>query len=441
MATFLLIWASQLFSIFGTGMTRFAVTIWAYQQTGKATTLALMGFFNTAAYVLFSPLAGVMADRWSRKWVVALADTGAGLVTTGLLALFLSGHMQIWHLYLAGALSNALGAFQDPAFTASVSVLVPAKQLTRANGMLSLANDGSRMFAPMLAGFLLLPLGVHGIMMIDLATCFVAVIIMLAVRIPNPPLSLEGKASRGHLSREITFGFKYIAHHPGLMGILLIFSGINLFAAITYFGVMPAMILARSGGDQVALGLIQSLLGVGGVVGGLVLSLWGGPKDRLKGFLLSATASFLLGDFFFAIGRSVPVWIVAAFVTAIFIPLIISCYEAIWQSTVPLDIQGRVFSVKNMVQIGSMPLGYLLAGWLADGVFEPAMAVSGSLAGRFGWLVGTGPGAGMGLMFMFTCILGTLTCLSGLLIPVVRQVENVNLPAEPVAGLVKANAD
>jgi DHA3 family macrolide efflux protein-like MFS transporter len=246
MSAFLLIWASQLFSIFGTGMTRFAVTIWAYQQTGKATTLALMGFFNTAAYVLFSPLAGVMADRWSRKWVVALADAGAGLVTAGLLALYLSGRMQIWHLYLAGVLSNALGAFQDPAFTSSVSVLVPAKQLTRANGMLSLANDGSRMFAPMLAGVLLLPLGVHGIMMIDLATCLVAVSIMLAARIPRPPVSAEGKASRNHLRQEIIFGFKYIAHHPGLMGILLIFSGINLFAAITYFGVMPAMILARS---------------------------------------------------------------------------------------------------------------------------------------------------------------------------------------------------
>lgn len=441
MTTFFLIWASQLFSIFGTGMTRFAVTIWAYQQTGKATTLALMGFFNTAAYVLFSPLAGVLADRWSRKWVVALADTGAGLVTSGLLALFISGHMQIWHLYLAGALSNALGAFQDPAFTASVSVLVPAKQLTRANGMLSLANDGSRMFAPMLAGFLMIPLGVHGIMMIDLATCLVAVSIMMVVRIPNPPLSVEGKASRGHWRKEITFGFKYIVHHPGLLGILLIFAGINLFAAITYFGVMPAMILARSGGDQVALGLIQSLLGVGGVVGGLALSLWGGPKDRLKGFLLSATASFLLGDFFFAIGRSVPVWTVAAFVTAIFIPLIISCYEAIWQSTVPMDIQGRVFSAKNMVQIGSMPLGYLLAGWLADGVFEPAMAVGGSLAGRFGWLVGTGPGAGMGMMFMFTCVLGTLTCLSGLFVPAIRQVESLCPPAEPAAGLVEANAD
>jgi hypothetical protein len=110
-------------------------------------------------------------------------------------------------------------------------------------------------------------------------------------------------------------------------------------------------------------------------------------------------------------------------VSAVFVPFILSCYEAIWQSRVPLDVQGRVFSVKNMVQISSMPVGYLLAGWLADGIFEPAMAVGGSLAGTFGWLVGTGPGAGMGLMFIFTCIMGTLISLIGFLFKPVRQVE------------------
>jgi hypothetical protein len=214
-----------------------------------------------------------------------------------------------------------------------------------------------------------------------------------------------------------------------LAGILLIFTGINLFAAITYFGVLPAMILARSHSDQVALGAVESLLGIGGVVGGLLMSLWGGPKDRLKGLLFSCAASFLLGDFLFGIGRTLPVWIAAAAVSAVFIPIILSCYEAIWQTHVPHDIQGRVFSAKNMIQIGSMPIGYLLAGWLADRVFEPAMQTGGSLVDVFGWLVGTGPGAGMGLMFLQTSILGTLICVGGMLIPAVR---NVDQPREAV---------
>lgn len=426
MKTFFWLWSSQLLSLFGTAMTRFAVTIWAYQQTGQVTTLALMGFFNSAAFVLFSPLGGVVSDRWSRKWVVALADLGAGLVTAGLLGLYISGRMQIWHLYLAGALSNAFGAFQEPAFGASVALLVPPRELTRANGLLSLASDGSHMFAPALAGALLIPLGVGGIMTIDLITCLAAVLVVMTIRMARPPESLAGKAARGHLSQEMSYGFRYIAHHPGLLGILLIFTGINLFAAITYFGVLPAMILARSQGDVVALGVVQSALGIGGVVGGVLLSLWGGPENRLNGFLLSTALSFLLGDLLLAVGRSLPVWVTAAFVSAVFIPFILSCYDAIWQAGVPLDIQGRVFSAKNMIQICSMPLGFLLAGWLADRVFEPAMAVGGSLAGTFGWLVGIGPGAGMGLMFACTCILGTLTCIVGLSIPAVRRVDTAS---------------
>jgi MFS transporter, DHA3 family, macrolide efflux protein len=432
MGTFVWLWLGQFISIFGTAMTRFAVTIWAYEQTGQVTTLALMGFFNSGAYVLFSPLAGVLTDRWPRKWVIVVADIAAGLVTLGLLGLYISGQMQIWHLYVAGVLSNALGAFQEPAFSASVSVLVPKAQLTRANAMLSLAYDGSQMFAPMLAGMLLLLIGIRGIMMVDVTTCLIAVGLVLVNRIPQPTLSAEGLAARGHWLHELTFGMRYIRRHTGLLGILVIFSVMNLFTALTYFGVLPAMILARSGNSEIALGAVQSVLGVGGVVGGLLLSLWGGPKKRLPGFLLATAGSFLLGDFLFAIGQSLPVWLMAAFLSAIFIPFIIGCYEAIWQACVPHDVQGRVLAAKNMVQVGSMPLGYLLAGYLADHVFEPAMASGGSLAGVFGPLVGTGPGAGMGLMFVCTCILGLLTGLSGFLIPAVRRVEeDADVAAQP----------
>jgi hypothetical protein len=359
----------------------------------------------------------------NRKWVVALADLGAGLTTAGLLALYLMGRLEIWHLYLAGAISNAFGAFQEPAVSASVSTLVTPNQLTRANGMLSLAYDGSHMFAPMLAGALLAPLGVSGIMTIDLVTCLAAVLVVSSMRLSRPVESAVGKAARGLLRHELSFGFRYIARHPGLLGILLILAVVNLFAAITYFGVLPAMILSRTQGDEVALGAVQSMLGIGGVVGGVLLSLWGGPRNRVNGFLLSTALTFLLGDILFAVGRSLPVWLVAAFVSAVFIPVILACYEAIWQSSVPHDIQGRVFSAKNMVQISIMPLGYLLAGRLADGVFEPAMAPGGSWAGTFGWLVGTGPGAGMGLMFACTSLLGALTAVTGWFIPSIRRLE------------------
>ncbi len=414
-------------------MTRFGLTIWAYRQTGQVTTLAMMSFFNAAAYVAFSPLAGVIVDRRSRKWIMVLADVAAGLVTLTLLLLYTAGRLQIWHIYLGGALNNAFGAFQDPAFSASVPLLVPKRQLVRANSLLSLANDGSQMLAPLLAGFLLALIDVRGIMTIDLATCCAAVMVLAALHIPQPQPSAEGRPHGKALRHELSFGFRYIGRHSGLLGLLLIFTVVNLFAALTYFGVLPAMILARTGSSQETLGIVQSMLGVGGVAGGLLLSAWGGPRKRVVGFLAATTASFLLGDMLFATGRSLPVWIAAALFSGVFIPFIISCYEAIWQSSVPPDVLGRVFSAKNMIQIGSMPLGYLASGFLADTIFEPAMASGGSLTGAFSWLVGTGPGAGMALMFACTCLLGTLTGLSGFLLPAVRNVENT--PAvPPLAG-------
>jgi hypothetical protein len=274
----------------------------------------------------------------NRKWVVALADLGAGLTTAGLLALYLMGRLEIWHLYLSGAISNAFGAFQEPAVSASVSTLVTPQQLTRANGMLSLAYDGSHMFAPMLAGALLAPLGVSGIMTIDLTTCLAAVLVVSAMRISRPVESAAGKAARGLLRHELSFGFRDITRHPGLLGILLILTVVNLFAAITYFGVLPAMVLSRSQGNEVALGAVQSMLGIGGVVGGVLLSLWGGPKDRVKGF--SSTALTFLPRYPLRRQANAAGLAGGAFVSAcssLRHPGLLR--EVIWQSSVPDDIR------------------------------------------------------------------------------------------------------
>lgn len=160
--------------------------------------------------------------------------------------------------------------------------------------------------------------------------------------------------------------------------------------------------------------------------------MWGGPKRRIHGILVAAGISFLLGDFLFAIGREVIIWMVAAFVAAFFIPFIFAANRAIWQSKVPTALQGRVFSVQGMLQRAMMPVGYLVAGPLADHVFEPAMSANGALAPIFGYLTGTGPGAGMALMFAGTAILGTMMCVLGYAFRAVRRLET-DLPDHDVA--------
>lgn len=423
------IWASQFLSVFGSALTRFGVVIWAYEQTGSATSLSLLSFFAVLPYVLLSPLAGALVDRWDRRSVLIYSDLSSGAVTVGLLALFLSGNLCIWHLYLAEALLSAFGAFQDPAFESSVTLLVPEHQLTRANGMLAVATNGSRIFAPVMGGLLVHLIGLGGIMAIDLITCLAATLVLAVLNIPRPAAGPDADADRGLSKQNMVYGLRYIRSRPGLLGILLIYCGINLFAGLTYFGILPAMILSRSGGNELALSTVQAVLGAGGVVGGLLISAFGGPKNRVNGFLFTTCLSFLLGDFLFAIGRNLPVWVLAALVSSVFIPYIVSCYQSLWQSLVPPDVQGRVFAAKNMIQIGSMPLAYLAAGPLADFVFEPAMQAGGSLVGIFGPLVGSGPGAGMGLMFLCTCLLGVANSIVGYLTPAIRDLEK---PCETV---------
>lgn len=428
--TFMVIWFGQVVSMMGTNMTRFAALAWAYQQTGDATTLALLGFFGFLPIVVVSPFAGVWIDRLDRRKILILADLGAGVMTLAMLALYAAGELQIWHLYLAEGLTGVFDAFHLPAYYASVSLLVPKAHLSRANGLRALGRTFTQIFAPVLAGALLPFITLAGIMLIDTVTFLFAVGALLFVRIPRPTnVSHDGEAdtpSEGFLA-QMRAGWDYIRQRPGLPGLLWIYSGLNFAAALTYFGVMPAMVLARTAGDDatkaLSLATVQAMLGVGGFVGGLILTATGGPKRQIHGVLAGAGISFLLGDFLFAVGQTTLVWSFAAFSAAAFVPLIIASNRTIWQRKIAPEVQGRVFAIQTMLEQGTLPLGYLLAGPLADQVFGPAMMPGGALAPMFGGLVGTGHGAGMGLMFLCTCLLGTTIALSGYLRPSVRNIE------------------
>lgn len=433
MQTFMIVWAGQLASLMGTSMTRFALLIWAYQQSGSATTLALLGFFSFITLVIFSPFAGVLVDRFDRRKVMILADLSAGLMTIGMLLLYATGNLQIWHLYLAEGLTGVFEAFQNSAYSSAISVLVPRYEYSRAAGMRSLASSASQMIAPFLGGLLLTIIDIHGVMLIDVVTFIIAMITLLIVRFPSPESSVVGIAAKGNFWHELRFGFHYIARHKGLLRLLIIFVGHNLLTGLTYSGTLPAMILARTGGDKVALGVVQGALGLGGVIGGILASANFAPRKKIHAVLGFTALSFLFGDFLFGVGQSIPVWIIAGLSGTVFSPFIAGANAAIWQSKVPPDVQGRVLSIKEMLQPVSIPFGYLFGGLLADRMFEPLMAEGGRLAGVFGWLVGTGPGAGMGLMFICTCALGTLIALSGYLFREVREIEEETITGKEAA--------
>ena len=434
---FTIIWFGQLVSVMGSGMTRFALMIWAYEQTGQATTLALVGFFAWVPFILLSPFAGVWVDRLDRRWVMILANLGECVVTSVVLILFFTGKLAIWHIYLLETCASCFDAFQGPAYTAATTTLLSKQEYARANGMRSLATDSAQIAAPLAAGALLPLLGIGGVMLFDGATFVVALLTLFWVRIPAPPPQVE-PAKPQHFLAQTTMGFRYIFQRKGLFGLMWIFVGINFFASLTYYAVLPTLILARTGGNETALGLVQAALGAGGVVGGLLVSIWGLPRRKIHAILGFCAVSFLGGDLLFATARTLPGWLIAASVSSAFIPFILAADRTIWQSKVAPAIQGRVFSTYSMFRNAAQPLGFLVAGPLADRFFGPAMQPTGFLAPTFGWLVGTGPGAGIGLMFVCTAVLGALMSASGYLSRAIRCVDEDLPDYEEVSVLEKA---
>jgi DHA3 family macrolide efflux protein-like MFS transporter len=420
---FSIVWLGQLVSVTGSGMTRFALTLWVWEQTGSATAMAVVAIFSFAPAVILSPIAGVIVDRVSRKKVMIASDFAAGLATIALLILYSTGHLQIWHLWVAGFCASAFESFQFPAYSAAIATMINKKHYTRANSMLSMVDSASMIIAPIAAGALYYTVGISRIMSIDIATFVFAIGMLLLVIIPNPVQTAIGRASRGNLLKESAFGFRYIYSRPSLLGLLLIFFATNLTFGLAMILLAP-MILARTGNNSVILGTVEMIFGIGGVVGGLVVAAWGGFKSRIHGVLLGLILSSAFGIVMLGLGQSLLLWAVGAFMLMFFMPLINGSSQAIWQAKVQPDIQGKVFATRRLIAQISSPVAMILGGRLADTVFEPAMAPGGALAPVFGPLVGTGPGAGMGLLFVFAGILGVIVALVGYLVPVVRQVES-----------------
>jgi len=424
MGPFTIAWIGQIVSLLGTSMSNFALTIWAYEITGKATTLALVGFFFITPMVVVSPLAGAIVDRSNRKLMMMLSDLAAGVTTVFILLLYSTGNLQIWHLYISASIAGTFQAFQWPAFSAAITMMLPKEQYARANGMMELAGSASGIFAPVLAGAMLGLIGLGGILVIDIVTFIVAVGALLLVHIPQPEVTAAGREAQGSLWKESAYGFHYIFKRPSLLGLQLVFLALNLTSTLA-IAVFAPMILARTGSNEIVFGSVQSLGAIGGVVGGVVMGAWGGPKRRVHGVLTGMILVSLLGEFLLGLGRSLLVWAVASFFMQFFIPIINGSNQAIWQSKVAPDVQGRVFATRRLIAWLVMPLSRLAAGPLADFVFEPAMMPEGSLAGLFGRLVGTGPGAGMSLMFVIVGLLGALVALGGYAFRVVRDAEDI----------------
>ncbi len=389
------VWIGQLVSTLGSSMTSFGLAIWVFQKTGSATQLALIVLASRLPMLLVSPFAGALIDRWDRRRAMLLSDSGAALGTLVTMLLLVAGVLETWHLYFTLSFSGLFEAFQFPAYSAATTVLVPKEQYTRASGLVQFAGSVGRIAAPTAAAAIVVWSGLTAIFVIDFVTFVVAVATLLAVDFPQVEGSVrQGTGVRG-LMAEAKVGLDFVLERRALFILMLSFVTVNF--AFAFQGVLMIPLLLSITSEQAA-GIVVSVGAVGMLVGSLVLTMWGGPRNRIAGVYVPI-AAMGAGLFLIGLRPSLGVLVAGLVLMQVTHPTAGGSSQAIWQSKVPPSLQGRVFAIRQVSAIASSPVAFLLAGWLADRVFEPFMLDAG---GPLATIIGSGPGRGIGLLFVLT---------------------------------------
>jgi DHA3 family macrolide efflux protein-like MFS transporter len=416
--TYYVLLVAQAISLFGSQISGLAVSIAVFRETGHATPLALVAFFSAAPRIVLGGFAGAVADRFDRRWIMLMANVGY-IATSGLLlASFGSGAFQLWHLYALVLGSSLCAAMEAPAFQASVAMLVPDAHRDRANAIGMITGPAAGVFAPAIAGLLYAIIGVLGSISLDIASFMVAIAALVVVRIPMPVQTAEGLAMRAAIWRQAFDGFRYLSARPVLLSLCAFFS-IESFLVLGVLVLEVPYILDRTGNVAV-LGLVMGVLSFGALAGGVAMAIWGGTRPRIHTVMLSAA---LVGVFLALAGVSRGALSIGAslFMLMFAIPFIEAAAMSILQAKTAPDLQGRVFAAVGQVTALLRPVAYLVAGPLADGVFEPARRLP--IWGLVAWLVGADRGAGIGLLFVIGGTLTLLVSLAAYGIPAMRRME------------------
>lgn len=404
---FFIVWSTQNLSILGSSMTSFALVIWSYQQKGSALTTALLSVCSYAPYVALSIFAGSLGDRWDKRRTMIACDSFAALTTLAVLALLRTGRLEIWHLYVLNALSGLMNTIQNPVSEVLVTLLSPKEQVQRVSGLLSLSGSLVSLLSPVFAAAVLALLGLEAVIAFDLLTCAVAVGTMaFAVRIPEA----AAPAARPSLTRSAREGLGWLAANRGVLDLILFLACINLIASM-YNAALPAMLLSRPGGGETVLGLVEAVTGLASLAGSLLASALPEPRSRVRVICNSLLVSMSTENLLLALGRGPVVWCCGAVLGWLLIPVMNTNMNALLRLRIPVEMQGRVYAVRNTLQFFTIPLGYLLGGALVDRFFEPLMASlpEGALLRT---LLGSGKGTGAAALFLVIAGAGVLVCLA-----------------------------
>ncbi|MBD0673878.1 non-ribosomal peptide synthetase/MFS transporter [Streptomyces sp. CBMA156] len=424
MRRFLTVASGQQVSMIGSALTEFALPVWIYLRTGSLAQFGLLAACGLVPGILAAPLAGAVVDRGDRRRTMIRGDIAAGATQALLLLLYLTDSLQVWHAYaLIAVLSTAL-TFQRLAWNAAVPQLVPKRYLGRANGVVQMAFGLAQFLVPLFAVGMLAAIGLGGILVLDVTSYVFALGVTLAVRFPD----MMGSTRRESISAEIREGFRRALGSRHFRAMLLYFAVLNVFLSPLFLLTTP---LVLSFAPLAAAGWVSTAAGLGAVLGGITLLVWGGPRHgRLRGVLLATLA---VAAACLLTGLRPSVWTVAlgAFGMTFALALLNGSYATIVQTKVPLRFHGRVIAVNTMVAWSTLPVGFALIAPFGPGLLQPLMDHDGALATTVGRLTGTGDGRGIGLLYLLFGLAMAVLALVCLTVPVLRHFDRDVPDAEP----------
>ncbi|MEB3277684.1 MAG: MFS transporter [Lyngbya sp.] len=425
MQTFFIIWLGQVVSVLGTYITDFALGVWVYQQTGSITQFAMTVVFMHLPNLMVSAFAGVLVDRWNRKWAMLLSDFTKSVMAIVMMLLASSNQLEVWHIYVAVSLSSFCTGFQWPAYTAAIAQLVPKQHLSRANGMVQVSRAMARILGPTIAGFLVQSIGIRGVLLLDFCTYSVSIITLLAVNFPSLKVAAtqtvaQKTASLAQVWDEAISGWNYVAQRAGLLRLILFTGVIYLTEGVVQVVFWP---LVLSFGTSSELGIVLSISGCGMLFGSIAVSAWGGRLGRRVYSILVFVGLQGLCLCLGGLKASVVVAAIGGFGYLFAQPIIISSNQTIWQCKIPINLQGRIFALQSLIERSAMISTQVTIGPLVDRLFEPMMAENGLLADSLGKLIGVGPGRGIALLLILLGMVNIGASIIAYRTPRLRRVE------------------
>ena len=369
---FYLLWSTQSLSQLGSAMTGFALTLWLYEKTGSALSTAALTICTYAPYVLMSIFAGAVTDRFDKKKTMLACDTFAAVCTVLILVLYKTDLLCVWHLYAVNAVSGLMNTVQQPASEVAYTLVIPKEQYQKTSGLQSLSRSVISVGNPLIAAAVYGIAGLGAVIMLDLASFAIAFVTLACfIRIPAVRAGAE---SGEKLLTLVTGGLHFLKTNPLVLHVILFMSGVNLISS-AFNAVLPALVIPRSGNG--VLGIVTSCSGIAMIL---------------------------------AFSRSPVLWCVGQLLGWTLVPVMSANLTVIMRTSIPVELQGRVYACRNTLQFFTIPIGLALGGFLVDEVCEPFMAVQASDALPV-LLFGTGKGSGAALMMFVLGAAGTSFCL------------------------------